>query len=76
MVRAVIRLSQQTVVSFSGEKTGAGDGPNANSLPERSIWARRGQTRAFIIGPDGTTVLWQSPSGRWGTDISGLVFPN
>ena len=40
------------------------------------VWVRRGQMRAFIIGPDGTTVLWQSPSGRWGTDISGFVFPN
>jgi hypothetical protein len=33
-------------------------------------WAIRGQTHAYILGPDGNAVMWMSQSGQWMNDIT------
>jgi hypothetical protein len=37
------------------------------------VWGLRRQTRAFIVGPDGSAVLWESPSRLWTLDITATI---
>ena len=38
------------------------------------VWGHMRLRRSYLVGPDGSAVRWESPSGWWGTDISGTIF--